>query len=304
MKSIFPARRPAIVALCLLSLIWSYNWITVKEGLRYSAPFDFAALRCVPGALLMFAAMLWMKRPLRPVAPLRLMLLGLFQTTGFIAFTSWALLAGAVGKSVVLVYTMPFWTLLMAWPLLGERIRGLQWLAVALSAAGLVMVLEPWNSTDSVASRIYAVLGGVTWAVSAVIARKWRNDENFDLVSVTAWQMLFGGLALWAIAWVVPSRPVEWNWYFAFVLGYNIVLGTVVGWLLWLYILKHLPAGAASLSLMAVPALGVLLSKLHYGEQPHGIEVAGMLLIGASLALLSWLAMRAQKSIAPALGQE
>jgi drug/metabolite transporter (DMT)-like permease len=304
LKSIAPSARHAIVALCLLSLIWSYTWITMKEGLRYSAPFDFAALRCVPGALLLFAAMLWMKKPLRPVAPFRLMLLGLFQTTGFVAFTSWALLAGAVGKSAVLVYTMPFWTLLFAWPLLGERIHGLQWVAVALAAAGLVLVLEPWDAAGSIASRVYAVLAGISWAVSAVIAKKWRNEGDFDLLSVAAWQTLFGGLVLWAIAWLVPAPPTDWNWYFVFILAYNTVLGTVVGWLLWLYILKHLPAGVASLSLMAIPALGVLLSHLHYGEQPHAVEIGGMLLIGASLGLLSWLAMRSHNTIAPALGQE
>ncbi len=258
----------------------------------------------MPGALLMFAAMLWMKKPLRPVAPLRLLVLGLFQTTGFVSLTNWALLAGAVGKSAVLVYTMPFWTLLLAWPVLGERIRGLQWVAIALAAVGLTLVLEPWNLSGSVASRVYAVLAGVSWAISAVIVKKWRNEGDFDLLAVTAWQMLFGGLALWGIAWLVPSQPTAWNWHFVLVLGYNTVLGTVAGWVLWLYILRHLPAGIASLSLMAVPALGVLLAKLHYGEQPHRIEIAGMLMIALSLGLLSWLAMRSQRVVTSEMAQE
>jgi hypothetical protein len=43
--------------------------------------------------------------------------------------------------------------------------------------------------------------------------------------------------------------------------------------------------------MMAVPALGVLLSKWKYGENPAGTEIAGMLTIGVSLALLSWLTL-------------
>ena len=296
--------RKAVAALLLLSLIWGYNWIMLKEGLRFSGPFDFAALRTMPSVALLFAAMAWMKKPLAPVAPGRLLLLGLFQTTGFLCFASWALVAGAVGKSTVLVYTFPFWTLIFAWPLLGERIRGLQWLAILLAAGGLVPVLEPWDLAGSFASRVYAVLAGVCWAVSSVIVKRWRNEGNFDLLSVTAWQMLLGGLVGVAIALLVPSRPIEWTGYFVLVLLYGIVLGSAAGWLLWLYILKHLPAGIASLSMMAVPALGVLSSKLQYGEQPGRAEIAGMLLIGTSLALLSWLTLRGQKSVAPEIGQE
>ena len=299
-----PSARPALAALVLLSLIWGYNWIMLKEGLQFAGPFDFAALRTAPGAVLLFAAMAWMKKPLAPVALPRLMLLGLFQTTGFVCFICWALVAGAVGKSTVLVYTFPFWTLLFAWPVLGERIRGLQWLAVVLAAIGLTLVLEPWDLGGSFASRIYAVLAGVCWAVSSVIVKRWRNEGNFDLLAVTAWQMLLGGIVGIFIAWLVPSRPVVWTGYFVLVLAYGIVLGSVAGWLLWSYILKHLPAGIASLSMMAVPALGVLLSKLQYGEEPGRIEIIGMLLIAASLALLSWLTLRGQKSIAPEFGQE
>ncbi len=37
----------------------------------------------------------------------------------------WALEAGGTGKTAILVYTMPFWVLIMAWPFLSERITGL-----------------------------------------------------------------------------------------------------------------------------------------------------------------------------------
>jgi drug/metabolite transporter (DMT)-like permease len=47
-------------------------------------------------------------------------------TTGSVGFSTWALESGAAGKTAVLVYTMPFWVLLLAWPILAERIRGLQ----------------------------------------------------------------------------------------------------------------------------------------------------------------------------------
>ena len=56
-------------------------------------------------------------------------------------------------------------------------------------------------------------------------------------------------------------------------------------------------AGAASLP-------GETLEITVESEEPGGTEIIGMLLIGASLALLSWLTLRGQKSVAPEIGQE
>lgn len=298
MSSARSTDKTGLATLVGLCMIWGYNWIVTKEGLRFAGPFDFAALRTIPGTLLIFAILIARGRPLALKAPGKAFVFGLFQTTGFNALASWALVAGAAGKTAVLVYTMPFWTLLFAWLLLGERIRGTQWLAVALSVTGLVLVLEPWQPGGTFISKLLAVLTGVAWAVSAVLARKWRDTIGSDLLQFTAWQMLFGGLVLAAIAFVSPSRPVEWTPYFWFLLIYGTLLGTVAGWLLWLFVLQRLPAGIAGLSIMAVPALGVLFSRLQLDEVPAAPEAIGMALIVASLTLLSWQALRKARSMA------
>ena len=287
--------RSGVAALILLSLIWGYTWVAMKEAVRFADPFDFSALRTIAGAALMFGAMLWLGKPFRLRAPGRTLVFGLFQTTGFNALAAWALYTGAAGKTAVLVYTLPFWTMLIAWPLLGERLRGLQWAATALAAAGLAMVLEPWQLAGTIVSKLLALATALSWALSAVLAKKWRGDLEPDLLSLTAWQMLMGGVVLTALALTIPTRPVDWTPYFWLVLVYCTLAGSVAGWLLWLFILQRLPAGIAGLSIMAVPALGVLFARLQLGEQPSGPEWAGILLIGASLALLSWHALRATR---------
>jgi drug/metabolite transporter (DMT)-like permease len=294
----------ALAALVALWLIWSLNWIVVKEGLVDAGPFVFGALRGVPGALVLFAVAILMRRPLAPVAPLALAALGLFQTCGFIVFTNLALVTGAVGKTTVLVYTFPFWTLLFAWPLLGERIRGLQWLAVAAAAAGLTLVIEPWHLEGGLAAKLFAVAGGMSWALAAMVAKWLRTKHEVGLLPLTAWQMLFGGLALIAVSLAIPEPAVQWTSAFMLVLGYTTLLSTAMAWLLWLYVLDRMPAGIAGLSMLAVPALAVLFSRIAYGERPGAAEVTGMVLIGASLALLSWLALRQHRAAAPELAQE
>jgi drug/metabolite transporter (DMT)-like permease len=290
--------------MCVLSLIWSYNWIVVKEALQFSGPFEYSALRCIFGSLVMFGVLVILKKPLAPPGLGRAFVLGLFQTAGFLCFSSWALVEGAVGKSAVLIYTFPFWTLLFARIALGERIRGLQWVGVVLAASGLILVLEPWDLAGSRFSGVLAVLSGVSWAISTIIAKHWRGRGDFDLLTVTSWQLLLGGLVCCAISLAVPSKPIVWNGYFVLLIAASGIVATAFGWLLWLFILKHLSAGVAGLGMMAVPALGVLFSRLQYGETFDRVEIAGMLLLAASLVLLSWLNMRAQAAVTPPLAQE
>ena len=51
-------RHTATLALVLLTLIWSFNWIVLKTVLRFSGPFDFSALRYVVGTLVLVLVML------------------------------------------------------------------------------------------------------------------------------------------------------------------------------------------------------------------------------------------------------
>ncbi len=287
-----PVPRSILFTMCVLSLIWSYNWVVVKEALQFSGPFDYSALRCIFGSLVMFGVLKFMKKPLTPPSLGRAFFLGLFQTAGFLCFSSWALVEGAVGKSAVLIYTFPFWTLLFARIALGERIRGAQWLGVVLAGCGLILVLEPWQPGGSLFSRLLAVMSGVSWAISTVIAKNWRQRGDFDLLTVTAWQLLLGGIVCSVIAVAVPAKPIIWNAYFVLLIAASGIVATAFGWLLWLMILKHLSAGVAGLGMMAVPALGVLFSRLQYGETFDPVEITGMLLLAASLVLLSWLNLR------------
>lgn len=282
-------------ALALLSLIWGYNWVVMKEVMRYVDPFDFTAMRTFLGALALFAVLLLKRRPLKPVALRGMLLLGLLQTAAFTALIQWALVGGGAGKTAVLVYTMPFWLLPMAWIFLGEKVRGAQWAAIALAMLGLVFIIEPWRMRGDLFSALLGVAAGLVWAVSAIVAKRLRAAHEFDLLSLTAWQMLLGSLALCVLAALLPSPAPQPTPYFFGALAFNALLATGLAWLLWLFILDRLPAGLAGMSSLAVPAVGVLSGWVELGERPSPSEGLGMLLIALGLAAISALALRGRR---------
>ncbi len=273
-------------ALILLALIWGYNWVVMKIGLGYAQPFAFAALRTFLGALSLFLLLILLRRSLRPQAVGYTIVIGLLQTTGFVGMLMWALQNGGAGKTSVLTYTMPFWLLLLARAFLAERLRGTQWLAVGLALAGLVLVLSPWR-LQGVFSSLLAVAAGISWAASAIVVKKLQKRRHVDLLSLTTWQMLFGSLPLILIALLTARGGPEWSTPFIWALAYNVVLGNALAWLLWLFALRRLSAGAAGLGTLATPVIGVAAAWLQLGERPTPGEAAGMALIVAALAVLA-----------------
>ena len=280
------SRDLGAAALILLALIWGYNWVVMKIGLRYAEPFAFAALRTFLGALGLFVLLLVLRRSLRPQAVGYTILIGLLQTTGFVGLLMWALQSGGAGKTSVLTYTMPFWLLLLAWAFLGERLRGTQWAAVGVALAGLLLVLSPWRLTG-VFSSLLAVAAGLSWAASAVVVKTLQRRRQVDLLSLTTWQMLFGSLPLVLIAALTWHSGPQWTATFVWTLAYNVVLGNALAWHLWLYALRRLSAGAAGLGTLFTPVIGVAAACLQLGERPAPSEAAGMALIIGALTLLA-----------------
>ncbi len=295
----------AIIALALLTIIWGYNWVVMKVALQYSTASQFAAMRTFGGGIFLLGLMAIMRKPLRPREVGSTVVLGLLQTTGFTGFIIWALVQGGAGKTSVLSFTMPFWVLLLAWPLLGERIRGLQWGAVLLALAGLVSILEPWNLRGSKSSMALAVLAGVSWALSVIYHKKLTHRvPDLDLLSFTAWQMLFGSIPIVLFALSELDTPIQWTPTYIITVVYSVILANALGWMAWLYALQRLPAGVASMNSMLIPVIAVLASWVQLGERPSPLEMAGMTCIIAALVMLTWINIRRHAEVDAAMGQD
>ena len=284
------AASAPIAALAAMVVIWGYSWVVMKIALRHAHPFDFAALRVGMGAALLFALVKVQRRPLALSRYRMAILLGSMQVALFVALSHFALLFAGPGKTSVLVFTMPFWMIVFAHLIIHERMRGAQWIAVALAFAGLVMVVAPWELT-SLAGSLLAVAAGAVWAISAVVSKKWPTP-GADPLLFTAWQLLFGFFWLAFLAFAHPHDPVRWTGEFLWTLAFSTVLATAIGWWLWTYVLSHTPAGIAGLNSLGIPVIAVLASALQLGERPPALELGGMILIGIALALLAWLGMR------------
>lgn len=273
-----------------VSLVWGLNWVVMKAALADAGVFEFAALRLWLAAGFLFACVLAMRRPLRVARPWAVAVTGLFQTAITTGLTLWALGAGSAGKNSVLCYAMPFWVVLLAWPLLGERPSRRQWLALALAAAGLALLVA--GGVGGTLADLAAMGAGVSWALGVVLTKRLQSALATDPLTFSAWQTLVGAVAMGLLALAIPGKSTDWTPVLLLALAYNALLVYGLMWFLWFWVLQRLEAGIASLGTLAVPVVGVLSGVALLGERPTGIEWCGMALTLAALAITASVAAR------------
>ncbi len=283
-------RTAALAALAFIAIVWGYNWVVLKQAMRESAPFEFLAWRFAVASVCLFGALAWRGRSLRLRHGPQVLVIGLLQTTATFALVGLALISGAAGKSAVLNYTMPFWVVLFAWPMLGERPSPAQWSALALALAGLLLLVQPGARLE--VPVLLAFASGIAWGVGVVFTKRLQVRERVDTLSLSAWQTLLGGAGLMVLALVVPAPRLEWTPYIVFAVLYNGVLVAAVCWFLWFWTLQRLDAGIASLGILSVPVLGTLFGVTLLGERLSTLEWGGIALIIGALALSGLAARR------------
>lgn len=282
------SRLWAVWGIVLLSLLWGYTWVVSKQALDFAPPFRLTAIRVFGGALALFVALKLLRQPLRLQAPRAVLLISLCQVSAFMLLQTFSLKFGAAGKTAVLVYTMPIWTLLLAWPVLGERVRGAQWLAVGGMLVGLLLIIEPWSLESDWLSNLFGIGAAMCWAMGTVLVKELRRHHGVNLLSLTAWSNLIGCIPVALIASMADEPPIHWAPEFVLILLVLALISTAFCWWLWTSILDRVPAWEASLLVLGTPVIAIASSRVILDEAFSRYEVAGIVLIGAGLLLLSF----------------
>lgn len=291
-----PLRAPVAIALLLLSVTWGYSWVFLKIGSYDSGPLSYAGLRCFIGSICLLIALKFSSRPFFPYRFRELLCLGLVNTTGLVGASQWAVTLGPASRTSIVVFTMPFWTLLLARLVLGERIHGAQWIAVVAAAVGLVTVIQPWSLESQLLANSIAVGAAFLWAASAVMIKYIQLRKPMDLLHLTAWQMAFGSLLLLLLANVSGEPPIVWTERFMISLGFTAFISTACGWCLWVYLLDYLPAGTAGMAILLIPVVAVISTSYHLGEPLPDTDITGIALIVTGLVVLTYKAIAEHRS--------
>lgn len=264
---------------------WGYSWVLMKMGLGYAEPFTFAAWRCAIGgvAMIIFVRVKSIEWPKLEKLPDYLMI-AIFQTTLMFGLMLYGMKYVTAGKTSVLLYTMPIWTIFLVHFYLKERLNRGKWLGVALGTIGIVCILG-WDTlvhqnSEILFGELLVIGGAISWAVSNIWVKKRMGGENIYMVSTL--QLAFGALGLALLA--IPTEGlinIEWNAHSIYILLFTGLIASAVDFTIWFYLLKNLDIKITTFSSMLVPVFGLIFDWAILG---NGLD-AGVL-VGGALILI------------------
>ena len=269
------------VALTALpAAIWGSTYAVTQEWLPPGRPLFAATVRALPVGLLM---LLWLRRLPRGDWWWRALVLGSLNIGVFYALLFVAAYRLPSGLGATLVATAPVVTMVVARILLGDRPTRV---AVGAGLVGLVgvalRVLQ--GGLDRPVDAV-GLLAGVLAVVSAstgfVLTRRWAPRD--DVATVTAWQLVAGGLVLLPLAAVAEGAPPALDLPAVGALAYLGLLGSGLAYVLWFRGLSLLGPTNASIIGLANPVVGVLLGVVLLGEQFGVVHLTGMVLVVGSV---------------------
>ena len=170
---------------------------------------------------------------------------------------------------------------------------------LALGIAGLWVIFgQPWPGDGDATAGMAAILAGMTiQALGLVWIKRIVTQDGQAQVSSLA--ITAGTLAvatpLFVLAWLVFDHgqlPVRITLRAGMAIVYLGVLGSVVGFTLYYYVIKHLDAGRVALITLVTPVTALLLGQTLNQESIPASGWMGIALIGAGLVLYEWRALR------------
>ncbi|WP_439546600.1 EamA family transporter [Sandarakinorhabdus sp.] len=287
--------RALLLALAVAT-VWGTNFAVMGSVLQSLPPLLFAALRF--GAVV-FPLIFFVRRP---AVPWRILAAyGLAIGVGqfgllFVAIDGHI----AAGLASLLVQTQVVFTIAMAMIVSGERLRPLQWAALALALAGVGVIAGNTGGDASITGVALVLAAAFGWALGNMAQRAAGRVEMLGFIT---WSSLFAvpplaGLALWFEGWpvisaaLVSATPALW-----LAVAWQAVGNTLFGYGAWGWLIARYPATSVAPTSLLVPVFGMASTAVVLNEAlpPWKLGAAALIIAGLGLNLLAGrMALRAR----------
>ena len=271
-------------------VLWASGFVGAKLGLAYAEPLTFLAVR-MAAAVALIGVIALATRPKWPSPP------GLVHSAITGSLIHGCYLGGvfvaiehglSAGMIALVVSLQPVLTSTLANRWLGERVRALQWLGLALGIAGVYLIV-----------RDKATTGGATpfaWAAGVVALS--------GITIGTLYQKRFGGgidwrpglciqygtaLVMFALgAFIFETRVIQWTPQFVFAVAWLVLILSVGAvWLLFYLIRRSAATRVVSLFYLT-PPVTALMAWLLFDERLAPLALVGMAVCVAGVFLVNY----------------
>ena len=274
-------KRSVLLAFIISMFLAGNNAIAVRFSNAELPPFFGAAVRFVIAGFILFMVVLFLRLPLpRGRSLLGAILFGVLGTGINFALMYWALEHLQAGMSMVILALVPLLTFLLACI---HKQESFSWKSLAgslLAVGGIMMIVTGQINAQVPILPVLAVIGAAAcFAESTVIIKIFPQSHPITTNAIalsTGSVILFILSFLWGENPVLPTLSVTWG-----SLIYLIIFGSVITFVLSVYVIKNWTASAASYQFVLFPFVTISMGAWLAHE-----TINTALLLGGALVLL------------------
>jgi drug/metabolite transporter (DMT)-like permease len=283
------SRSIGLLCLIVTSVGWGLNWPAIKFLLREWPPlFARGSAGMIAAIIIALAAARFGQRLAVPRNQIGPLVAGAFVNVfAWMGFATLSLRWLSAGQGALLVYTMPVWATLLAWPFLGKRptVRSIAGLALCIAGVGMLFGGRDMSlGMEQLPGVLLALGAAFLFALGTIVLR----PSALPPLTSVAWQLGIGCLPMVGFGLLFENprlsslTPVGWA-----AMIYMAIVPMGVCYLTWFAALRRLPPATASVATLLTPIVGVTTAAFVLGE-PLGIKeliAMGLTLGGVALVI-------------------
>jgi len=281
-----------VALLLLCCLVWGLNQVAIKVGVAGISPLMGAGLRS-----LVAAALVWLWCGLRGEPMFRRdgtgpfgLLIGLLFA-GEVALIYWGLAYTTASRSVIFLYSAPFFVALGAHRYIaGERLTRARTAGLVVAFAGLCLACADalhLPSRRELFGDMLELAAGFLWGATTVVIKKGGRAPLtpsrmlFYQLAISSGALIGASLALREPGVVAATVPV------LAALAYQAVIVAFASYLAWFWLLRRYPASDLAPYLFWTPLAGVLAGWVLLGDPLSANLAAAAALVALGIYLVN-----------------
>jgi len=282
----------AAAATAVLCASWGFQQVTIKIANSAISPAFQSGLRSL-GALALLLAWCGARRiPL--FARDGTLTVGLAAGVLFaieFALIYWSLVFTEVARSIIFLYTAPFFVALGAHFFIpGERLRGMQLAGLLCAFIGVLLALSDGLSLPSARAVIgdgMMLAAAVLWAATTVLI-KGSALAKIDPAKTLAYQLVVSGIALTALAPIFGEKGVSaMSPAVIAAMAYQTIAVAFASYLAWFGLIRTYPASTLSAFTFLTPVFAVLFGAMLLGERVSALLVGALVFVAFGIWLVN-----------------
>jgi drug/metabolite transporter (DMT)-like permease len=292
-------KQKAYIALLITSIVWGTTWVVSKIGVQKTPAFEVASIRQFTGGIIYVCFFLIKGLPLptwKQFSWLTIMAILMFVSSNGLATLALRYIPSGLAALIAALYPLSVVLIEMVF-YKNNKINWGTFIGLFLGIAGIALVFYDsafHNHSEGFWFGVsLSIIAMITWAVATIFIARRKTEMN--PYYATGWQMLISSFLMFLIVLAtgdsIPIASIPLQTWAA--LAYLISAGSIIAFIAFIYSMKNLEPGIASLYAYVNPIVAILVGSVIMNEKLTTniiigslITLGGVYLVNKSLKAL------------------